>query len=55
MERRGVTPALAKAIMRTNSTAIAAIMVFRSEADSDLWNIWAIFMAFKIYKRSIRK
>ena len=34
MERRGVTPALAKAIMRTNSTAIAAIMVFRSEADS---------------------
>ena len=34
MERRGVTPALAKAIMRTNSTAIAAIMVFRKEADS---------------------
>ena len=34
MERRGVTPALAKAIMRTNSTAIAAIMVYREEADS---------------------
>ena len=34
MERRGVTPALAKAIMRTNSTAIAAIMVYRKEADS---------------------
>ena len=27
MQRRGVTPDLAKAIMRTNNTAIAAIMV----------------------------
>ena len=34
MERRGVTPDLAKAIMRTNTTAIAAIMVHRGEADS---------------------
>ncbi|MTI03904.1 MULTISPECIES: NADP-dependent malic enzyme [Alphaproteobacteria] len=34
MERRGVTPDLAKAIMRTNNTAIAAIMVHRGEADS---------------------
>ncbi|EEE38596.1 putative Phosphate acetyl/butyryl transferase subfamily [Rhodobacteraceae bacterium KLH11] len=34
MERRGVTPDLAKAIMRTNSTAIGAIMVHRGEADS---------------------
>ncbi len=34
MERRGVTPDLAKAIMRTNSTAIGAIMVQRGEADS---------------------
>ena len=34
MERRGVTPALSKAIMRTNSTAIAAIMVYRKEANS---------------------
>ncbi len=34
MERRGVTPALAQAIMRTNSTAIAAIMVYRKEASS---------------------
>ena len=31
MERRGVTPALAKAIMRTNSTAIAAIMVLEAK------------------------
>ncbi len=34
MQRRGVTPDLAKAIMRTNTTAIAAIMVQREEADS---------------------
>jgi malate dehydrogenase (oxaloacetate-decarboxylating)(NADP+) len=34
MSRRGVTPALAQAIMRTNTTAIAAIMVHRGEADS---------------------
>ncbi len=34
LERRGVTPDLAKAIMRTNSTAIAAVMVHREEADS---------------------
>ena len=34
MERRGVTPDLARAIVRTNTTAIAAIMVHRGEADS---------------------
>jgi len=34
MARRGVTPDLAKAILRTNTTAIAAIMVQRAEADT---------------------
>jgi len=34
MERRGVTPALAKAILRTNTTAIAAVAVHRGDADS---------------------
>jgi malate dehydrogenase (oxaloacetate-decarboxylating)(NADP+) len=34
MARRGVTPDLAKAIMRTNTTAIAAIMVHLGHADS---------------------
>ncbi len=34
MCRRGVTPETARAIMRTNSTAIGAIMVHRGEADS---------------------
>jgi len=34
MARRGITPSLAKAIMRTNTTAIGAIMVNRGHADS---------------------
>ena len=34
MARRGVTPDIARAIMRTNTTAIAAVMVHRAEADS---------------------
>ncbi len=34
MARRGVTPDIARAVMRTNTTAIAAIMVHRDEADS---------------------
>ena len=32
--RQGVTPDLARAIMRTNTTAIGAVMVHRDEADS---------------------
>ncbi|WP_323036996.1 NADP-dependent malic enzyme [Pararhodobacter sp.] len=34
MRRRGATPDLARAIMRTNSTAIAAVAVHRGDADS---------------------
>ena len=34
MERRGVTPALAKAVVRSRSTVIAALMVERGEADA---------------------
>ncbi|MAQ82106.1 MAG: NADP-dependent malic enzyme [Maritimibacter sp.] len=34
MARRGITPDLARAIMRTNTTAIASVMVARGEADS---------------------
>ena len=34
MARKGVTPDLAKAIMRTNTTAIGAVMVHRGEAES---------------------
>ncbi len=34
MARRGVSPDIARAVMRTNTTAIGAIMVHRGEADS---------------------
>ncbi|MEO1471301.1 MAG: NADP-dependent malic enzyme, partial [Pseudomonadota bacterium] len=34
MQRRGITPDLARTIIRTNSTAIAAVMVHRGDADS---------------------
>lgn len=34
MARRGATPDIARAVMRTNTTAIGAVMVHRGEADS---------------------
>ncbi|MHA6325316.1 NADP-dependent malic enzyme [Roseivivax sp. CAU 1753] len=34
MQRKGVTPDLARAVMRTNTTAIASVMVHRGDADS---------------------
>ncbi len=34
MARKGVTPDIARAVMRTNTTAIGAVMVHRDEADS---------------------
>jgi malate dehydrogenase (oxaloacetate-decarboxylating)(NADP+) len=34
LERRGVTPDIARGTLRTNTTAIAAVMVHRGEADS---------------------
>ena len=34
MARRGVTPDIARAVLRTNSTAIGAVMVHRGDADS---------------------
>ncbi|MGI1663830.1 NADP-dependent malic enzyme [Palleronia sp. KMU-117] len=44
MERRGVTPDLARAIMRTNTTAIGAVMVHRAEADSMLCGTFGQFL-----------
>ncbi len=34
MQRRGITPALAKSVVRSRSTVIAAVMVARGEADA---------------------
>ena len=44
MERRGVTPDLARAIMRTNTTAIGSIMVHRGEADSLICGTFGQFL-----------
>ncbi|MFL0805378.1 MAG: NADP-dependent malic enzyme [Agarilytica sp.] len=44
MQRRGVTPDLAKAIMRTNTTAIAAIAVHRGDADSMICGTFGQFL-----------
>ncbi len=44
MARRGVTPDLAKAIMRTNTTAIGAVMVHRGEADSMICGTFGQFL-----------
>ena len=44
MQRQGVTPDLAKAIMRTNTTAIAAVMVHREEAESMICGTFGQFL-----------
>ncbi|SFS15680.1 NADP-dependent malic enzyme [Yoonia litorea] len=44
MARKGVTPDLAKAIMRTNTTAIAAVMVHRGEAESMICGTFGQFL-----------
>jgi malate dehydrogenase (oxaloacetate-decarboxylating)(NADP+) len=53
MARRGVTPDLARAIMRTNSTAIAAIMVQRDEADSMICGTFGEYMWHLNYIRQV--
>jgi malate dehydrogenase (oxaloacetate-decarboxylating)(NADP+) len=44
MERRGVTPDLAKAILRTNTTAIAAVAVERGDADSMICGVFGQYL-----------
>ncbi len=53
MERRGVTPDLAKAIMRTNTTAIAAVMVHRGEADSLICGTFGQYLWHLNYVRQV--
>jgi malate dehydrogenase (oxaloacetate-decarboxylating)(NADP+) len=53
MARRGVTPDLARAIMRTNTTAIAAIMVHREEADSMICGMFGQYLWHLKYVREI--
>ena len=44
VKRKGVTPDIAKAILRTNTTAIAAVMVQRGEADSMICGTFGQFL-----------
>lgn len=53
MARRGVTPDTARAVMRTNTTAIAAIMVHRGEADSMICGTLGQFLWHLGYIRQI--
>jgi len=53
MARRGVTPDIARAVMRTNSTAIAAIMVHRDEADSMICGTFGQYLWHLGYVRQV--
>ena len=53
MQRRGVTPDLARTIMRTNTTAIAAIMVRRGDADSMICGTFGQYLWHLRYVREI--
>jgi malate dehydrogenase (oxaloacetate-decarboxylating)(NADP+) len=53
MQRRGVTPDLARAIMRTNSTAIGAVMVHREEADSLICGTFGQYLWHLNYIRQV--
>jgi malate dehydrogenase (oxaloacetate-decarboxylating)(NADP+) len=44
MERRGVSPAMAQAIVRTRNSVIAALMVYRNEADALLTGVVGPFL-----------
>ena len=53
MERRGVTPDIARAIMRTNSTAIAAVAVHRGEAESMICGTFGQYLWHLNYVRQV--
>lgn len=53
LQRRGITPDLAKAIMRTNTTAIASVMVHRGEADSLICGTFGLYLWHLKYVREM--
>ncbi|MEM9524911.1 MAG: phosphate acyltransferase, partial [Pseudomonadota bacterium] len=53
MARKGVTPDLARAIMRTNTTAIGAVMVHREEADSLICGTFGQYLWHLNYIRQV--
>ncbi len=53
MSRQGVTPDIARAVMRTNSTAIGAVMVHRGEADSLICGTFGQYLWHLNYVRQV--
>ncbi len=53
MERQGVTPDTARAIVRTNSTAIAAIAVHRGDADTMICGAFGQYLWHMNYVRQV--
>ncbi|MDR7125748.1 NADP-dependent malic enzyme [Pseudotabrizicola sp. 4114] len=53
MARRGVSPDIARAIMRTNTTAIAAVTVHRGEADSMICGTFGQYLWHLGYVRQV--
>ena len=53
MARKGVTPDLARAVMRTNTTAIGAVMVRRGEADSLICGTFGQYLWHLNYVRHV--
>jgi malate dehydrogenase (oxaloacetate-decarboxylating)(NADP+) len=53
MARRGVTPDIARAVMRTNTTAIAAVMVHRQEADAMICGTFGQYLWHLGYVRQV--
>ncbi len=53
MERRGVTPDIARAVLRTNTTAIAAIAVHRGDADSMICGTFGQYLWHLRYVREV--
>ena len=53
LERQGVTPDTARAIIRTNSTAIAAVAVHRGDADSMICGAFGQYLWHMNYVRQV--
>ena len=53
LERQGVTPDTARAIIRTNSTAIAAVAVHRGDADSMICGTFGQYLWHMDYVRQV--
>ncbi|GHE03022.1 malic enzyme [Defluviimonas sp. 20V17] len=53
MARRGVTPDIARAVLRTNTTAIGAVMVHRGEADSLICGTFGQYLWHLNYIRQV--